>query len=108
VVHAKTGVPITTLYSWREQVRVDPEWRPSAEHLALARQTDPNHISLVARITFSDDILKLMFLTTTVPNFTDPSIAELAFDIMVCRTAKGYQTLELMSVYLPDVLAHPR
>jgi hypothetical protein len=26
-VHANTGVPLTTLYSWREQVRVHAEWR---------------------------------------------------------------------------------
>jgi hypothetical protein len=68
-------------------------------------QTDPNHVSLVATIALSGDALKPMFLTTCVPNFTDPSIAELASDIIVCRTPKGYQTHESMSVYLRDVLA---
>jgi hypothetical protein len=37
-VHAKTGVPIMILYSWRGQVGVDPEWRSSAEHFAFAHR----------------------------------------------------------------------
>jgi hypothetical protein len=37
-VHAKIGVPITILYSWWGQVGVDPEWRPSTEHFALAHR----------------------------------------------------------------------
>jgi hypothetical protein len=41
----------------------------------------------------------------TIPNFKDPSIFELAPDIVMCKTAKGYQTHELMSVYVRDVLA---
>jgi hypothetical protein len=43
-VRAKTGVPITTLYSWREQVRCDPEWRPSADHFALAHRALPDDV----------------------------------------------------------------
>jgi hypothetical protein len=73
--------------------------------LAFREQTDPNHISLVATITFSGDLLKPMFLTSAVPDFTGPSTAELASDIMVCRTVKGYQIHESMFVYLRDALA---
>jgi hypothetical protein len=43
-VHAKTGVPITILYSWRGQVGVDPERRPSAEHFALGHRARPDDI----------------------------------------------------------------
>jgi hypothetical protein len=71
---------------------------------AFREQTEPNHSRLVATITFSGDVLKLMFLVIAVTNFTDPSIAELASDIVTCRTAKDYQTHKLMSVNLPDVL----
>jgi hypothetical protein len=41
-VHAKTGVPLTTLYSWREQVRVLAEWRRSYEHFEMANRALPD------------------------------------------------------------------
>jgi hypothetical protein len=72
---------------------------------AFREQTEPNHSRLVATITFSGDVLKLMLLVTALTNFIDPSITELASDIVACRTAKDYQTHKLMSVNLPDVLA---
>jgi hypothetical protein len=71
---------------------------------AFREESDPNHVSLVATITLAGETLKPMFLTTTVPNFTDPRMAELAPDIVCCRTAKGYQTHESMAIYLRDVL----
>jgi hypothetical protein len=71
---------------------------------AFREQSDPNHVSLVATITLAGETLKPMFLTTAVPNFTDPRMAELASDIVCCRTAKGYQTHESMAIYLRDVL----
>jgi hypothetical protein len=46
-----------------------------------------------------------MFFISDVRRFTDTSIGELASDIVVCRTAKGYQTHESMSDDLQDVLA---
>jgi hypothetical protein len=33
-VQARCKVPIMTLYSWRERVRADPDWRPSPEHFS--------------------------------------------------------------------------
>jgi hypothetical protein len=43
-------------------------------------------------------------LPTAVPNFTDPSIAELASDMVACMTAEGYQTHESMFACLQNVL----
>jgi hypothetical protein len=40
-VHVKTGVSLTTLYSWREQVRAHAEWRPSQEHFEMTNRTLP-------------------------------------------------------------------
>jgi hypothetical protein len=34
--HDKTDVPLTTLYSWREQVSANAEWRPSHGHFEMA------------------------------------------------------------------------
>jgi hypothetical protein len=81
---------------YRSDCPVQPEFR---------EQTEPNHRRLVATITFSGDVLKLMLLVIAITNFTDPNITELASDIVTCRTAKDYQTHKLMSVNLPDVLA---
>jgi hypothetical protein len=33
-VQARCKVPTMTLYSWRERVRSDPEWRPAPEHFS--------------------------------------------------------------------------
>jgi transposase len=33
-VSERTKIPISTLYSWREKIRTDPEWRPSKEHFS--------------------------------------------------------------------------
>jgi hypothetical protein len=43
-VSAKTHVPITTLYSWRERFRTAPSWRPSREHFAENRRVFPDEI----------------------------------------------------------------
>jgi hypothetical protein len=58
----------------------------------------------VATIAFSGEALKPMILTTSPPNLTDPNMAELAPDLAVCRTPKGYQTHESMAIYLRHVL----
>jgi hypothetical protein len=79
--------------------RVDCPVRPAFREL-----TDPNHITLVATITLSGESLKPMFLTTSPPGLTDPSMAELAPDMLVYRTGKAYQTHESMASYLRDVL----
>jgi hypothetical protein len=71
---------------------------------AFREESDPNHITLVATITFSGEALKPMFLTTCEPNFADPNMAELASDIVVYKTAKAYQTHESMTVYLRDIV----
>jgi hypothetical protein len=34
-IHEKSGCPIRTLYSWREQGRANPEWRAPTEHFAF-------------------------------------------------------------------------
>jgi hypothetical protein len=51
------------------------------------------------------ETLKSMFLTISIPTFTGPSISELAPDIVIYRTGKGYQTHKSMSIYLRDILA---
>jgi hypothetical protein len=59
----------------------------------------------VATISFSGEPLKAMFLTSSEPSFRDPNMAELADDILVCKTEKGYQTHESMAVYLREILS---
>jgi hypothetical protein len=50
LVSRKTGVPLTTLYSWRERVRADREWRPSKDHFSTNRRILPDEIEeLIAR-----------------------------------------------------------
>jgi hypothetical protein len=41
-VHDKNGVPLTTLYSWREQVRANAEWRPFLEHFEMRNRALPD------------------------------------------------------------------
>jgi hypothetical protein len=43
-ISQQTNVPITTLYSWRERVRVDPTWRPSKEHFTENSRVFPDDI----------------------------------------------------------------
>jgi hypothetical protein len=38
IVSEKTGVRLKTLYSWRERVQADPDWRPSKDHFASNRR----------------------------------------------------------------------
>jgi hypothetical protein len=71
---------------------------------AFRERGDPNHVSLVATISFSGETLTPMILTAAEPNFQDPKMAELASDMRVCKTEKGYQTHESMAVYLRDIL----
>jgi hypothetical protein len=40
----QTNVPIRTLYSWRERVRVDTTWRPSNEHFAENARVFPDDV----------------------------------------------------------------
>jgi hypothetical protein len=37
-VHARTGVRLTTLYSWREQVHAHAEWRSSHEYFEMTNR----------------------------------------------------------------------
>jgi hypothetical protein len=46
-VCTKTGVPLTTLYSWREQVRVHAEWRPSHEHFEMTNCALPDEAEAI-------------------------------------------------------------
>jgi hypothetical protein len=46
-VHAKAGVPLTTLYSWREQVRVHAEWRPSHERFEMTNRALPDEAEAI-------------------------------------------------------------
>jgi hypothetical protein len=55
-VHDKTGVPLTMLYSWREQVRANAKWQPSSEHFEMTNRALPDDaeelIAQVIRSTF--------------------------------------------------------
>jgi hypothetical protein len=42
-----SSVRITTLYSWRERFRTDPQWRPLSEHFAQNRCVFSDHIKLM-------------------------------------------------------------
>jgi transposase len=39
-----TNVPLTTLYSWRERIRVDPDWRPSSSRSAQNARELPDEV----------------------------------------------------------------
>jgi hypothetical protein len=50
-IHATTGVPTSILYSWREQVGVDPEWQHSTEHFAHSHRALSDDVEvLIAQI----------------------------------------------------------
>jgi hypothetical protein len=40
-VSARSHIPLTTLYSWREKIRTAPSWRPSREYFFLAPRALP-------------------------------------------------------------------
>jgi hypothetical protein len=68
-------------------------------------ETDADHVSLAATISFSGLPLKPMFLTRREIRFTSPALQDLSDDIAVCTTAKAYQTEASMRQYLHQVIA---
>jgi hypothetical protein len=57
-ISEETKIPLTTLYSWREKVRADPEWRPSPEHFAENPRIFPTGIE-----TMLADFIQLHFVS---------------------------------------------
>jgi hypothetical protein len=52
-MHEKTGVPLTTLYSWREQVRAHDDWRPSHSLSEMRNRALPDEAeTIIAQFIF--------------------------------------------------------
>jgi hypothetical protein len=58
-VQSITKVPLRTLSAWRERIRVDPEWHPTAEHFSENARVFPHeieeHMANFMRVNYADD-----------------------------------------------------
>jgi hypothetical protein len=113
-VHENTGVPLTTLYSWRERGRAHAEWRTSHERFEMTNRALPgdaeaiiarfirsNFVALgrgLERPTLTSIVLMLIhsmaaeqFLEPTILNMNDRTISWAAFcgDITLASGALG-------------------
>jgi hypothetical protein len=57
-VSEHTKISISTLYSWREKIRADPDWRPSPEHFSSNARTFPSEVEATLA-----DFIRLHFVS---------------------------------------------
>jgi hypothetical protein len=66
---------------------------------------DLSHVTLVATITLSLEILKPMFVATRQVHFGDQDLQTLRPDIIVCKTRTGCQAGESIAYSFHEILA---
>jgi hypothetical protein len=90
-VHARCNVPITTLYSWRERVRADPDWRPTREHFSENRRILPDEIEAIIA-----DYIRVTFVEPGRP-LTRPTLKPLVLMFVQSLVAENVLTEDFLN-----------
>jgi hypothetical protein len=85
-------VPIPTLYSWREEVRAYPDWRPSPEYFSLNARTFPPEVEATLA-----DFIHLHFASQERA-LTQPTLRPLLLLIVQDLLAEGVLEAQVLNV----------